>query len=62
VSGIVQLSRIVVLSVGSVHSLIYTLNVTNDSNPSKTFFVSSCYLRQRRKYMFLPVFVCLSVC
>jgi len=21
-----------------------------------------CYLRQRRSYMFLPVFVCLSVC
>ena len=24
--------------------------------------VTYCYLRQRRRYMFLPVFVCLFVC
>jgi len=33
-----------------------------ESKNSSSRMTSDCYLRQRRRYMFLPVFVCLSVC
>ena len=33
-----------------------------EGQPDSTTLVIIIYLRQRRRYMFLPVFVCLSVC